>query len=362
MAFSQVIPFMNSLGFSESLRSWMWTVSALVGMICQFFIGYISDRYQKMKPYILVLSILFLILSGLGYALVNSATSIVFLLISLFVAMFKVSSNLIETWTIQMNHEVKNQFGLIRIFGSIGWAIGAVVVAWIIEDKGFEHLPIWIVIGGLIMLLIMSQLPDSEKLLNPVNLEMRQVKELFQQPQYVLSLMIFFILFIVYALDSLTVIDRMVELQASNEQIGVRWSFMALIEIPVMVFGMWFIRRYSAKQIVKFTALMYGLRFVLYGFAQSPQQMILFSALQGVTFPFLLLTQKILVDDYTPPHLRASGHMIMTAITSNIPIILMPLLNAWLHQVISYSQILILSGLICLIPLALSFKLERTQS
>ncbi len=361
MAFSQVIPYMTFLGFSESARSWMWTVSALIGIGAQLLVGYLSDKYQRIKRYFLISTILMLITSALGYSALGNSISLYFLLISLFVALFKISSNLIETWIIQVNHEVMSNFGLIRIFGSFGWAVGSIIVAQIIDNYGFHELPLWFTLCGLVTLLLIIGIPDSQKVSNKVNLELKDLKELLSNKQYVLSVVIFFILFIVYALDSLTVVDKMIEINSTSDQIGLRWGFQAIVEIPLMIFGFKFIQRFSAKKILGFTALIFGIRYALYGLSETANQMILISVLQAITFPFMLLTQKVLVNDYTPLHLRASGHMVMTAVTSNIPIIIVPLLNTLLHQYISYSQILLLGGILCLIPMILTFKLERVD-
>jgi predicted MFS family arabinose efflux permease len=212
-----------------------------------------------------------------------------------------------------------------------------------------------------VTLLLIIGIPDSQKVSNKVNLELKDLKELLSNKQYVLSVVIFFILFIVYALDSLTVVDKMIEINSTSDQIGLRWGFQAIVEIPLMIFGFKFIQRFSAKKILGFTALIFGIRYALYGLSETANQMILISVLQAITFPFMLLTQKVLVNDYTPLHLRASGHMVMTAVTSNIPIIIVPLLNTLLHQYISYSQILLLGGILCLIPMILTFKLERVD-
>jgi len=339
----------------------MWTVSALIGIGAQLLVGYLSDKYQRIKRYFLISTILMLITSALGYSALGNSISLYFLLISLFVALFKISSNLIETWIIQVNHEVMSNFGLIRIFGSFGWAVGSIIVAQIIDNYGFHELPLWFTLCGLVTLLLIIGIPDSQKVSNKVNLELKDLKELLSNKQYVLSVVIFFILFIVYALDSLTVVDKMIEINSTSDQIGLRWGFQAIVEIPLMIFGFKFIQRFSAKKILGFTALIFGIRYALYGLSETANQMILISVLQAITFPFMLLTQKVLVNDYTPLHLRASGHMVMTAVTSNIPIIIVPLLNTLLHQYISYSQILLLGGILCLIPMILTFKLERVD-
>ncbi|NLW28994.1 MAG: SLC45 family MFS transporter [Erysipelothrix sp.] len=52
IVFSQVIPFLHSVGYNESQISWMLTASALIGMMTQLLIGYWLDKYQKPKSFL----------------------------------------------------------------------------------------------------------------------------------------------------------------------------------------------------------------------------------------------------------------------------------------------------------------------
>ena len=179
---------------------------------------------------------------------------------------------------------------------------------------------------------------------------------LFKNRQYLLIVAVFFWLFLIYNLNGLTVIDRLLELRASSKEIGNYWSYQALSELPLMFFGGWILSKFGSKKVVIFVSIMMLIRFLLYGLAQTPMQIILISFMQIVTFPLLLLSQKQMVSQQTPLKLRASGHMVMTSITSNLPILITPLLSGLLMNVMSISSILIIASISCVIPLVLMFK------
>lgn len=358
MISSQIIPYMTHLGMSEGTRSWVFTTSALIGIISQFIFGYLSDKNQRIKIYFQLTVVLMIISSALGFASIQTPLTFYFLMIAIFLALFRLSSNLVETWSIQINDELLRNFGLIRIFGSIGWAVGSLAVANIIETQGYQALPKVIVLVGIIIGILTINISDSQKVANASTLKISHIRLLFSNVQFTLSIIIFFILFLVFNMETITVIDKMLELNSTNHQIGLLWSFQAIVEIPLMVFGFKFIQRYSAKKILMIAAIAYGIRYMLYGLALSGNQIILISGLQFISYPFLLLTQKIIVNLTTPLHLRASGHMVMTGITSNIPIVVVPLISTFLHQYMSYSIILFIAGVLCIIAAMMSLSLN----
>lgn len=362
MISSQIIPYMTHLGMSEGTRSWVFTSSALIGIVSQFLFGYLSDKNQRIKIYFQIAIVIMILASALGFAGTQTSLTLYFFMIALFLALFRLSSNLVETWSIQINDEFLRNFGLIRIFGSIGWAVGSMAVAQIIEKQGYPALPKVILLVGLIIGILTINISDSQKVANPTTLKFSDVRLLFSNVQFTLSIIIFFILFLVFNMETITVIDKMLELNSTNHQIGLLWGFQAIVEIPLMVFGFKFIERFSAKKILIVAAIAYGLRYMLYGVALSGNQIILISGLQFISYPFLLLTQKIIVNLTTPLHLRASGHMVMTGITSNIPIVVVPLMSAFLHQFMSYSNILFLAGVLCLVASIMTFSLNMDSN
>ena len=360
MTYSQVIPYMTSLGFSESQRSWIFTTSAIIGMAVQLFVGYLSDKNQKMKIYFIWSMVFLLIFSAISYSSLPNAYALYFITISSFVALFRVGSNLAETWTYQINEEVMSKFGLIRVFGSIGWAVGSYVVAEFISQQGYNALPLWIIVLSIIVLLLSFGIVDAQKISNPSSLKLSDVNELFKNKQFALSVVVYFVFFFVYTMEGLTLIDKMIEINATSQQIGNLWAFQAIVELPLMVYGIKLIEKMGIKKILVITAIAYFIRYGLYGLATEGNQIVLISGLQLITYPFMLLSQKVVINKTTPLHLRASGHMVMTGITSNIPIIIVPLLSALLHRFMSYSSMLIGAGILCLLTIGFIFKFQET--
>lgn len=353
IVFSQVIPFLSSVGYSENQISWVLTSSAIIGMITQLLIGYWLDKYQKTKIFFVALIIIMSILSSVSYSITHLNFWLLFFLVSIFVALFRISSNVAETWVYQIDDDVMSRFGLIRIFGSIGWALASIVVAWVIERYNYFAVMPMVILLTVVVLLLSVGIPDSEKVSSSNSINFKDIKKLINNKQYVLGLWFFFILFMIYNFDMITGIYKMIELGSSNSLIGFKWFAQAVVEIPLMAFGAKLILKLTNRSVSLLTALFMGIRFILLGLATSPEQMVWISLLQAFTFPTMLLAQKDYVAKTVPLELRSSGHMIMTAITSNIPVILVPLISNMVSGFANNSQILLVSGILCIVPILL---------
>lgn len=356
LVYTQLIPYMESIGFNPTQRGLILSLSSIVGIIAQFLSGYYSDKYQKVKEITILTHILFALFIGLSYSWLGSLSVLIGICIVVSVGLFRVTSNIMETWIFEINETTQKLFGIIRIFGSIGWAIGAGLVSFIIANEGYVGIGNSFIFLMVINCVLMVLSPSSKKTSNHQGFSMSDLKLLFKNRQYVIIVIVFFWLFLIYNLNGLTVIDRLLELRASSKEIGNYWSYQALSELPLMFFGGWILSEFGSKKVVIFVSIMMLIRFLLYGLAQTPMQIILISFMQIVTFPLLLLSQKQMVSQQTPLKLRASGHMVMTSITSNLPILITPLLSGLLMNVMSISSILIIASISCVIPLVLMFK------
>lgn len=361
LTYSQIVPYMSSLGFSLQQRSWILTLSAIVGILFQVLYGFLCDKYQTIRPFFRMVFSLFMILSALSFSMIPSSLSLQFILIILFTCQFRIAANLVETWAFQINQAIAEVFGFIRLGGSIGWAIGSWLIAEIVKQANYSILTNYIIVSCVITLVITFWISDVNKVLNNESLTMVDIKQLLAIKTYRIAIIIYLVLFIVYCLDGITLVDKMLELGAGSKEVGIKFTMSAFLEIPLFVFGFYFIKRCGLKKLLIFLSLIMGVRFVLYGLAINVEQILWITLLQAFTFPILLVTQKEIVGEIVPLSLRSSGQLLMTALTSNVPIVFVPLITTQLRIFMSFSEILILFGILCIIALLLSFKIKESH-
>lgn len=354
LMFTQLIVYMESIGMSASLRGLVLTISSTIGILLQLFSGYLSDKTGKTKHITITSHVILALLVWLSYSVVSKTIWVSFLALSIMVAVYRLASNLLEMWFFEMDDDTKKSYGSIRVFGSLGWALGAYLVAKLGYTQLGVVFAVLIIFDSLLMLGLPNQTPSTVA----QKLSFSDVRSLFKNREYVLLLIIFFWLFLISSLNGITVIDRLIELQASQQDVGTYWTLQAIVELPLFIFGGYLISKLGSKKILQLSSLFMLVRYVLYGLSTQVNHILWVSVLQIVTFPLLLLSQKHLVSSIVELKLRSSAHMLMTAITSNITMIVAPLLSGILVEYFSIQWILGIAGVSCLVPLLVSSQLS----
>ena len=84
---------------------------------------------------------------------------------------------------------------------------------------------------------------------------------------------------------------------------------------------------FSTKRVLLFVLIVYIIRYICYGMAGSVTQMLLLAFGSLLTYPFLILCSKILIDKETPQELKSSGQQFSMAIYNSGSIMIAPLLS-----------------------------------
>ena len=104
---------------------------------------------------------------------------------------------------------------------------------------------------------------------------------------------------------------------------------------------------------------MFIIRFSLYTLATSSTQIILITSLQSITFPLLMISQKVLVANESPDHLKSTGQMLAISLYGGLSALLTPVVSGLLINAVGFDYTLLIFTLILFIPLMLSFIYNR---
>jgi MFS transporter, OHS family, lactose permease len=356
--YTQLIPFLTFLGFSTFERGLILSSISLLTLFIQIIYGYFSDKYNTIKPFF---NISYLILGILSFVLYKSTSSnffFIMLLVSLVGALFRTLAGYLETWTLLSDESVKMRFGAIRAFGSIGWALIAPLTSIIVNQYGYSVLANVLLIMTFFTLGLTYMQRDVTSI-ETSSLRFVDIKELIKTPDYVKLIIIFTIINIGFNTDNFTVIDKMIFLNATNTQIALKWSIQAIIEMPALFLSGWILLKLDILKALRISIVFFVLRIALNGFANSPDQILMISLLQGVTFPLSFLAQKFMIEQITPVRLRSSAQMIGLAFYGAFPAFFTPLVSGFLVSLTGYDMSLFIFSISLLSGLALTYRLTQ---
>ncbi|MBQ1341634.1 MAG: MFS transporter [Erysipelotrichaceae bacterium] len=362
ISYALLITFLTTLGYTATQRSLFFVADALFGMIFQVILGYLCDRHQKIKPYLYLLLLIYVIGTYALYRTTEMNFLVHMFLVPLVGSMLRLSASLSDSLTIETSEETRDNYGVIRLFGSIGWAVGSPVAAWIVAKWGYPMLgPSFIIFMALCVASILG-IKDVKKVSSSDPVTMSDVQSLLRNPSYMLTVIILFLLFVVDMTQSYSVIDKIWYLNGSEKDVGNYWLMAAMLELPLFFYGGRVMQKIGSFKTIIIAGFFYGLRYVIYGLANSILFMFVGGALQGVTYPLLMVASKIMVDEKTPENMRTSGQQVANAVYNSGSALVSPILVGLMEDNIGINNSLFVIAAMALITTVITVFINKKQS
>ncbi len=335
---------------------------AIFSMVMSVISGYLCDRYHRIKP--------FLYLSLIGYA---AATHFLytfqqqdfwkhFLLVMLVGGLLMVSNGLMDSLTLQTSEQCRENFGIIRSFGSIGWAVCAPITAIMVEKFGYASLSIGFIISTVILILLCLGITDIKVEGNRKKITFSEIRTLFSNRNYRVIVMILFLFFLVDISQNYGVVGKMSVLNATERDVGYYWAMVAFLELPLFFHGNRLARKLGSYPVLIFAGAMYTLRYIIYGSVTTVGGIFLAGVLQSVTYPLLTVLSKSMVHEQSPDHLKTSGQQVASAVYASGSALVSPLLIGVLEDASGTNMTLFVIAFIAFAATALTIKEQRRKN
>lgn len=351
--------FLVYVGYDVVERGIILSGTAVVAILFQFIAGYLCDKFKTDKLFYNLLVVAFIITTYVMYQVTEINFFLHLIFISLVGGIFRTVNAVQDAWCLESDDHCKNNYGPIRAFGAIGWMIGSPIGAWVISEYGYATLGI--VFAGLSIFNIMITffMQDAQKHTQASNIQFSDLKLLLASKRYIIIVLIFLIVNVIATADMYTMVDKMMALGAKETMIGARWSIQAFTELPLFFAGGYLLKKFGDYKLMVFGTIMYIVRFILYAIVQSYELLIVASLLQCVTYPLIMITSKTLVDDTTPPELRASGQTIASAFYIGVSLLVTPTLSGVMTNLFGLDMTLLLMGLLGIFALLLCVMYKK---
>ena len=361
IAYCLLIPYLTNIGYSAMQRSYILSFGAIMGTALQFFIGYLCDRNRTIKRYLNIMNVLFVGCVVLLYRHNEYNYLFHFITASLVIMFFKVIINVYDSYALESGDALKSRYGIIRAYGSIGWAVGSELISRIVEKGSYRMLALATVIAVALLIMVNAMMDDAVKTSNE-KINWSDVGKLMKKKSYALIVASLTFCYMMMVSIDFIIVDKIVYVGGTERHVAFFWSVMALCELPMFFTGNRIARRYGAIIVYGFSVLVYSLRYLLYGGSNSLTFVLALSVLQGLSFPLTMVATKILMDDESPDSLKSSGQLIGMSIYNNIPSLIAPLLTGFLEDSVGINTALFTlagCGLISLFLLWLYYREKK---
>ncbi len=249
--------FYKQQGLTGTQMGLLGTIASIIGLISAPLIGRVSDNVSHPRR---VLQIC-LIGSATLYLFLSQQHAFVW--IALIVALDALIGApiypLSDAQALKLASNQKEGYGSIRLWGSLGWAITAFVGGWIVERTGlvsvFYGYAISYIVCALILIAITSPRDLTHRNDEP-RPELKVVLQSLIRDRALIGLAFAFAVFWLtgngkFQFESL----YMQQLGASERVIGLAYTYPALLEIPIMLWGDRLMRKYGAARLLTMALL-----------------------------------------------------------------------------------------------------------
>lgn len=330
-----LVYYLSDLGYSNMRIGTLMSLRTFMGLIAPPIVGYLCDRLENRKiVFIISMSLMGLIITPLtfygDFMLAVSIGVVGFL--------WEPQQSILDSWILETSAHTAHNYGFMRAWGSIGFAIIVTVFGQVIEQFGWK---LHFLSYGLIIFIVViiavnikdnsySELQQKEEkveIIEDANMEIEDLKlaaaeetgaelddknimRLFKNPDYIFILFITLLIFIPNQMIFVYLAPIIKSVGGDSTDLGYMFFFNALSEAPIFFAAKYFLEKYKTNSLLLFSAFFYLIRFIVAAAATSPVYFLFFGMLQSLSFGVFLVTVRYYVKLVAPAALKTTAQSI----------------------------------------------------
>lgn len=304
----------DEIGLSGSQIGTIMSISPVVMIIVQPIWGILSDLTQK-PPFLLTLAIFVTSIFGMIYSFLDSYIWIMITATLLAIVQSAIIP-LSDSMAVNYVQKTRGQYGSLRLWGAIGFAVAVLIVGWLSDQVGLSVIFYVFSVTLLLSCLFAWKLPKES---NPMKISIRQgFKELLNVPRYFVFLFIAFLVLGPLLANNIYFGILIAELGGGLTGIGIAFLLSAGSEAPVMRFASHLISRLGMFNLLIFATAISAIRWYLY-FIEPPLSIIYLTTIaQGLSFGLFMPASLQYVRDLAPKKVGATAISLYSAIGNGL--------------------------------------------
>jgi len=300
-----LIYYFQEKGLSYTQMGIAFATISITGVIVQPIWGFITDKYSN-KRTMIIITMLF---SALFVYLLVFSNSFILIIVSIILLMSFQSPvvPIADAYSYEIIEQYKQlQYGKIRLMGSFGYAIVALVIGYIIKKLGINSsyviYSILMLLGVLLLFRIDYKGKGTRK-----NINFADVVNLITYKKFILLFFSVILTNIANGSNS-SYIPVLIERTGGDvTRLGIVWFIIAISELPAFYFGAKLICKYGELNLYIVGVALFALRYFLDSLCDDYIPVLMIQMMQGVTYTFYLMTSLQYVNKISPAKMRTSA-------------------------------------------------------
>ncbi|MCM3078768.1 MFS transporter [Brevibacillus invocatus] len=350
-----IMQYYQSINLTGTQVGLISATTPVVSIVTQPLWGIICDRFRIRKS-VLVLTLLTSGLIGLLFPVVSTFALVLILYTVLSVfqsAVVPVSDSIALGYVKKHNL----QFGDIRMWGAIGFALAAFLTGVMVEKWGPSVIFYSYFAAMVVAILFLRQVPEEVESAPKFTTSMLSgIKDLLKLPRFVLFLTASFFVFGSVNANNIWFSLYYQEIGGTIAGVGLAFLLFAGSEAPFMKLAGYIARRWGLELTILIAASVSAIRWFWYSSAPSTTAVIALFFVQGISVGFYLATAAQFVRENTPASLQVTALALFFSVGHGLGTMLCNLTAGWIKDNFSTLTIYSFFGtvtVIGLIPLLL---------
>lgn len=304
--------YFQEKGLSYTEIGIAYAIFSITGVVTQPIWGFITDKYLNKRITIIIT----MILSSIVVYNFTLAKSFYYVLFSIIVFLIFQSSIIpvTDAYTYEIIEDNQDiQYGRIRLMGSVGYAVMALLGGIIIKSLGINSgffIYSFIILIGAVQVYKIDFQGNSSK--NKVTLT--DVTSLLKDRRFLLLMIAILINNISFGSNN-SYISLLIQATGGDVSIlGLLGFTLAISELPTLFFGRKLLKKYGELNIFNLGVFLFAIRYFLSSICTSYIWVIVIQAMQGITFSLFLIASLQYLSKITPPSIRTSAMTFYTAV------------------------------------------------
>ncbi|MFD0586663.1 MFS transporter [Paenibacillus sp. GCM10027627] len=320
--------YFMSQGFTESQIGILYSSGLFVSIFANIITGIASDKYRTLRKILIVL--LFGQLVMLSLLVPAESFMMVCVVMTAFYFFQTPIIPLSDSLLLLSSQYTGTPYALIRIFGSLGFAISAYGFGLLLKEIGSEW-TLYVAIGTVAVSLVLSFLIKDYQG-NTRKIEFSGFFKLLREKHVMLFFFLILLVSTAHRMYESFLAVTMRQLGASDSLIGLALLVSAVSEIPILFLLGKYGHKLKELPLLVFASLMYGLRLWLLSKITDPAWIVATQAMHSVSFGIYFSTALRYISGLIPDEYRASGQAVYTIIWTGVAGIISGVLGGIVYE------------------------------
>lgn len=346
------------IGLSGAKVGMIMSVSPVVMIFIQPLWGMIADYTQKPS---LVLTLTLIGTGIVGYFFSFAQHYGTLVLIAALLAFFQSSIIPIsDSITLNYVQKANGNYGAIRLWGAVGFAVSVLVVGRLAEHFGLQVIFYVFTVVLFLAALFAWQLPRESQTMR-VNLR-EGITSLFKMPKFVLFLMVTFLIFGPIYANNFYFGLYITDLGGTLTGVGLAFLLAAGSEAPFMKIASSWIQKLGILHILLLSSFIAFVRWTLYFFEPSLLFVYGTTILQGFSIGLFIPAALQYVRDLAPMDVRATAVSLYAAVGNGVGSWFCAFLGGWILEKYTVSVVYGFFSILTFLGCVLIFFIKNMEN